>query len=350
MAPLDAGPWLAAVSADSPAGPNLEFDPDFAALERSAQGKPEQQYGKTIIPAEEPDWKEVEAQALALLERTRDLRILAHLAVARLHETGLPDYAEALQLTRELLETRWADIHPQLDAEDDNDPTLRANALLRLAHPGLVLRYLRDLPLASSPRLGHYSWRDIGIATGAIESDAKNKPTETVIRSAFQDSDNVRLQSLRDAALLAAEAAAAIPAVFNANSGHGTGPDFDELNKLLKDIARVIERHAVFPAEAEAPPTADAAEEPSAATAAPPVTTRSGPVTAAQLTEVTNRADALRLLDLVTQYYERFEPSSPLPLLIDRARRLADKNFLDVLRDMAPAAVDQAQIVVGKPQ
>ena len=70
-------------------------------------------------------------------------------------------------------------------------------------------------------------------------------------------------------------------------------------------------------------------------------------VTAAALTEVTTRADALRLLDLVCQYYQRNEPSSPLPFLIGRARRLADKNFLDILRDMAPEGLSQAQNITG---
>ncbi len=73
-------------------------------------------------------------------------------------------------------------------------------------------------------------------------------------------------------------------------------------------------------------------------------------MTAAALTEVTSRADALRLLDLVCQYYRKNEPSSPLPLLIERARRLAEMNFLDVLRDLAPEGLGQAQIVVGTPQ
>ena len=41
-------------------------------------GKPEQQYGDTIVAAEGPDWKEVQAQSLVLLERSRDLRILGN--------------------------------------------------------------------------------------------------------------------------------------------------------------------------------------------------------------------------------------------------------------------------------
>jgi type VI secretion system protein ImpA len=349
VAPLDSGAWLAAVSDASPTGPNLEFDPDFAALERAAQGKPEQQYGDTIIAAEEPDWKDVEAQAVALLERTRDLRVLGHLAVARLHLSGLIEYAEVLALVRQLLETWWNEIHPQLDPEDDNDPTLRANALLRIGHPGLVLKFIRDMPLASSPRLGHYSWRDVGVATGAIPSEARDKPTETVIRSAFQDTDAARLASLRIAAETTGKEATAISAVFDARSGYGNGPDYSELIKLAGEVARMIERYAIAPAEDEA--TAPAAAEGAAGAAGPTpdTATRPGRLTAAALTEVTTRTDALRLLDLVCDYYRKNEPSSPLPLLIARARRLAEKDFLDILRDLAPDGLGQAQNVVGTP-
>jgi type VI secretion system protein ImpA len=348
MPPLDSGAWLAAVSDTSPTGPNLEFDPDFAALDRAAQGKAEQQYGDTIIAAEEPDWKDVAAQAVALLERTRDLRVLGHLAVARLHISGLAEYAEVLALTHQLLETWWDEIHPQLDPEDDNDPTLRANALLRLSHPGLVLKFIRDMPLASSPRLGNYSWRDVGVATGAIPSDARDKPSETVIRSAFQDSDAARLTSLRGAAEQAGKEAAAISAVFDARIGYGTGPDYTELVKLAGEVARMIERYAAVSAESEA--GAPVAAEPEASPAGTMAEHRTPParMTAAAVSEVSTRAEAVRLLDLVCEYYRKNEPSSPLPLLIERARRLAEMNFLDILRDLAPDGLSQAQNIMGK--
>ena len=117
---------------DAPAGENLENDGAFGALEGATRGKPEQQHGDLIIPAEDPDWKEVDAQAVALLAVTRDLRILQYLAVARLHLRGLTGFAEVLRVVRTQLEANWAYVHPQLDPEDDNDPTLRANALAGL--------------------------------------------------------------------------------------------------------------------------------------------------------------------------------------------------------------------------
>ena len=354
MPPFDADGLLAAVSDDQPSGPDLEFDADFGALERAAQGKPEQQFGSTIIPGEDPEWKEVVALSGPLLERSRDLRVLAHLAVARLHLEGLPAFAEVLAAMRALLDAQWDTVHPQLDAEDDNDPTLRANAMLRIAHPGTVLKHLRGAPLASSPRLGQYSWRDAALATGEIEGDPEaEKPSETTIRSAFQDTDPARLMALREAVTQAAESASGIGSVFDSRAGYGTGPDLGDLIKLLRQIGRTIERYAILGDAGEGPAetpveeiaTGDIGGVPmaSAAVAARPA----GGVAAASLTEVTTRADALRLLDLVCRYYQRYEPSSPLPLLIERARRLADKDFMEILRDLAPDGLMQAQNIIG---
>lgn len=351
MAPFDAEELIADIAADQPAGPNLEFDPDFIALDRAAQGKPEQQFGSTIIPAEDPDWQEVAAQAAALLARTRDLRVLAHLAVARLHLEGLPAFADVLAATARLLAERWAEVHPQLDPEDDNDPTLRANALLRVAHPGWVLRHLRVMPLARSARAGQFSWRDAAAAIGAIEvEDAAEKPSETTIRAAFQDSDPAQLHALNAAALTAAEAAAAIGAAFDNNAGYGTGPALDDLTKLLDDLSRTILRYATLDAAA---PAAEAAAQPEATGAgagagALPSADRPIATALAWPAEITTREEALRLLDLVCRYYRRYEPSSPLPLLIERARRLAEKDFLEILRDLAPDGVMQAQAIIGE--
>ena len=348
---LDSTVPLPDISADEPCGPNLEFDGDFTEFERLSTGKPEQQYGTTIVPAEEPEWKDVIAAGSALLERTYDLRVMAQMAVARLQREGAPGYADALALIRQTLETRWATVHPQLDPDDDNDPTLRANALLAVSASARVLRYLRTMPLARSARAGAVSWRDVAVASGAIEAEADvEKMTDAVLAAAFRETDPARLAALREAIASSLDSAAAIPAAFNEQAGYGTGPDFTELVKLLRDIKQTIERHAV-PAEAAATP----AEEPAAAETDDPPATRprdavmsEAAMSIASLGPVTSRADAVHLLDLVIEYYTRNEPSSPLPLLIARARRLADKGFLDLMRDLAPDGVAQAERIVGE--
>ena len=64
---------------------------------------------------------------------------------------------------------------------------------------------------------------------------------------------------------------------------------------------------------------------------------------AARFAPVRSRAEVIRLLDLVCDIDERYEPSSPLPMLLQRARGLVDKNFLEILRDLAPDGLTQAQ-------
>jgi type VI secretion system protein ImpA len=67
---LDVDKLLQPITEAEPAGPNLEYDAAFTALEKAAAGKPEQQMGGTIVPAEPPDWNAVFEQSLTLLART----------------------------------------------------------------------------------------------------------------------------------------------------------------------------------------------------------------------------------------------------------------------------------------
>src|SRR5579859_7047680 len=97
MPVADLDSLLSPVPGNDPCGADLEYgDPAFAALDRAAQGKPEQQIGSTIIPAEPPDWKAVGRQAAELFAKSKDLRIAVHFAKALLHTDGLKGFADGL--------------------------------------------------------------------------------------------------------------------------------------------------------------------------------------------------------------------------------------------------------------
>ena len=53
---------------------------------------------------------------------------------------------------------------------------------------------------------------------------------------------------------------------------------------------------------------------------------------------VRSQPEALAMMGEVASFYRGREPSSPLPLLLDRARSLAGQDFLAVLEAMLPAA------------
>ena len=62
---------------------------------------------------------------------------------------------------------------------------------------------------------------------------------------------------------------------------------------------------------------------------------------------IRTREDAVRALDAVITFFQNTEPSSPVPLFIERAKRLIAKNFLDVLQDIVPDALNAAKAAGG---
>ena len=62
---------------------------------------------------------------------------------------------------------------------------------------------------------------------------------------------------------------------------------------------------------------------------------------------ITSNQDVLKALDMIIAYYTQSEPSSPVPLLIKRAKRLVGKSFVDIIRDLSPDAMSQVKMVSG---
>ena len=156
MAPLDSTPRCPIIGRRSPAGDNLEFDPAFAELERLAQGKPEQQYGKTIVPAEDPDWKVGRRQPpRTLMERTYDLRVMTHLAVGPAASGAASQgYAETLGLIRQVLADAVGAGAPATRSRGRQRPDAARQRAARWPSPIRVMRVLRYMPLARSARAG----------------------------------------------------------------------------------------------------------------------------------------------------------------------------------------------------
>ena len=46
-------------------------------------------------------------------------------------------------------------------------------------------------------------------------------------------------------------------------------------------------------------------------------------------------------------FLERVEPSNPAPILIRRAQGLLDRNFLEIIQNLAPEALAELQKLAG---
>jgi len=54
----------------------------------------------------------------------------------------------------------------------------------------------------------------------------------------------------------------------------------------------------------------------------------------------------VRALDAIADYYRRKEPSSPVPVVLKRAREWVSLDFLTILQDIVPNGMDDARRIL----
>ncbi|MDH5540937.1 MAG: type VI secretion system protein TssA [Rhizobacter sp.] len=327
MTALPVEELLAPLGDTAPCGDDLEYDPAFVALEVASRGKPEQQFGDKVIPAEEPDWRGVHEQALALARRTRDLRVAVLLARSGARVHGIAAYADGLALIAGLLERHWPHVYPLLDTDDGDDSTMRMNALAPLADAGSGVNDLRHASVGAGRTA--ITVRQIELAFGKIDPRADEAaPSPEGVLQALR-SHEAQTPGLIAALQQVGAQIAAIESTLGDKVGGAAGPDMG----ALRALARILSTAATQAGGAEAA----GAEVPEGA---PP-----GQVAAPG--SMNSREDVIRTLDRVCDWIERHEPTNPAPLLIRRAQRLMHKNFMEIIRDLVPDGIDQVEKIAG---
>ncbi len=332
---------LQPVSPTEPCGSDISYDPAMHQLETLLLGKPETQFSA----AEEPEWEKLESLGVALIGRSKNLRVAMILCLALLKTEGLPGFRDGIALIRELLERYWEPLFPKLDPDDNNDPTERVNILTPLVTPlgafddpmQFQLR-LREAKLSHSPRVGSFSLAEIVAPTGA---DGKAGPDAGQAEAAFRDTPPERLEGTGQAIIEAAASAREIDAFLTATIGADRAMDWAPLLHTLEELRKALAPYLSGPAAAPIIGAQPAAAGASAAAASAP---------AAPSGAIQSRQDVVSAIDRICEYYKRAEPSSPVPLLLQRARRLVEKGFLEIIGDLSPEALGPLHTMTGVKQ
>jgi len=334
-------PWLEPVSEDEPCGPDLEYDNDFLALTQAAAGKPETQFA----PAEPPDWRAVFSQAEELNARSRDLRIANLWLRARLRLEGFATLAPGLRLFEQLLTRWWDELHPR---PEDGDAFARVNVLNELTSLEATLGDVRASLVLNDRGIGQVSVRDIEIAVGDLaprddESPPSRGQIESMLADAVADNPQVNTQ--------ASDALAALDALIDCLStrlGYGEQPDFSALRNMLDNVAAVSPSPVSIGADSDdlAGMLNDLGIDDSAG-GGDDAPVRRGRGGGGALGAIESRADAVRAIELVCAYLDKHEPTNPAADLLRRAQRLIDRNFLQLVREFAPEAVNEVARMLG---
>ncbi len=295
--PFDCAVLLAPVSGDKLCGEALDehalYD-DFRKLSSSPS---------------RPDWGRYLDRATALSQASRDLRAWIWLTRASLCADGVPGLAAGLRLMSDGLARYWDELPPQ--HADEADPSerfmTRLSALTQLG----VTNYQCNLDQLQ----GH--GRNLADLRADLDLMVAKAAPDAATRAAIDD---------------ARAATEAIARLFAERFGPGRDPQLG-FEVVLDKLKAIEPKFGDAPAAARgAPDRPVPANLPAAAQAMGPVGTRD---------------DVVRALDLVLEYYKGNEPSSPVPLLVQRAKRLVPMSFFDAMKELAPAGLKERQAVSG---
>jgi type VI secretion system protein ImpA len=308
------------ISADAPCGADLEDTQLLAGFDAYRL------FGSDMPLPRETPWREIRDKSLAALGQSQDLRLLAHLAAARVRTEGLGGFTATATVMDRWLRERWDLVFPRVT----EDALLRKNALNCFADRMAVVDALRRAPIVSHRQLGSYSLRDLELASGELKPTEvdKSPPNSAQIEAALTATPTEELTTRAAAVTAAGVALRNVVATMQGKSGFESAPDFDPLLKPLTRIEKVLGDHLQTRGVAAPAPSAGG---------------ESDVVTGA----IKSRQDAVRAIDAAATFFRNNEPSSPVPLLLDRAKRLVSKSFLEVLEDIAPDTLNEVKKISG---
>jgi type VI secretion system protein ImpA len=320
------------ISVDGPCGTDLEDGPVLGRFNGYRV------FGRDTAweqMEQQPDWAQIRAESLGALATSKDLRVLAHLAAASLRTDGIGLFCGTLAVAADWLEQFWDSLHPGLD----EDGVFRRNALSCFSDRVAIIDALRRAPLVISRAHGTFNLRDIDLAQAQLAATPDTPtPQDAAISAAFAEIAFNELNAIQAAIAGALQAIRRIEVKTTETGGLERAPDLESLRKNLSRIDKFLQ------SKQAAHPTAQTA---SAGAAVRPDDQAASGTSGGSLGAVRSRQDAVRVLDAVAKFFSENEPSSPIPMFVERAKRLVAKNFLEVLEDVAPDAVTQARKAGG---
>lgn len=336
------------ISSDDPCGSDLDVDGDLPFLNYFASVEPlfptsyfETRNANGEIARFDPksiNFEQHFEAAKPLLERTRDLRLVVLLSKLSILNRDLKGFLTGLEAIVALLDQNWEDVHPRAES---GDYQFRGVAIEALDVLPTVVMPLQFVPLVNHRRFGAVTYRSYLLARGDVaasgtEQDALDLGT---IDRVMADADVEHIRAVNaDLARLVA-AVEGIGSIFSDKAGQPVS--LERLRAGSRAMSEWMSSVLVRRDPTAAPSTAGLVEAETAAGDGNPISQDGN-------SRVTSTATAAAALAAVAEYFARTEPSSPALLLVRQAEKMLGRSFVEVMRMLVPAHVEQAAIQIGR--
>lgn len=325
---LDLETLLSPVSEESPAGEDLAYDPERAEIEQAFERPVSVDVTGAAESAGDIDWRAITRLIEQQSSRTKDIWLAVYLCRAGARSGDLAILETGAEYLAGLCERFWEPMHPSLE---DYGFQGRKGPCESLANMGAFLVPLRQVVLLRHPRLGAYTGADFE----RFKANAEAEDGYGMFRAALAEISSDDILAIGERLAKIEAAIRRTDAILDANAGGETGANFAATYETLGALRRAVLSFGPSP-EPEADP-GDAEAEPAAGprTDGPRVPGR-----------IDSREEVIRALEAIGDYYRRREPSSPVPIILQRIRGWVDAEFLDILADIAPDSMAEFKRVL----
>lgn len=330
------------LSDENVCGINLEDDASFQNFFFTAQGTPERYDGENALPAESPDWRTLKDEALSFLEQTKDIKLISVLAQAVLNTEGIEAFSICLKGLSALIKEEWGAFYPPLD-EDDGDPLERISSLAYL-NDDFIVKSLKSTPMASAKGLGHITLESINDAVSGYRNADFSL---SQIKGIFQKINSEELQLLHNSLTYSLESLHNINQCFIDEAGYEYTVNFERTTDVIQQLLTSLEKYTDVASEKKyendgenTSSTADEIDKQYSDIKQQSSNMRDESKPSSKSKgAVESREDVEKCLNLINDYYARYEPSSPIPVLMNRALKLVNKDFMEIMKNLYPDAL-----------
>jgi type VI secretion system protein ImpA len=351
---MDLDQLLEPISGDNPCGE----EGSLFALEEIVKVQGVGVIAGAEIDAVEPNWLDLNEKSLEHFKTCKHLRTALFISLAAMKRQGVTGFRDGLLLTKGMIERYWDTMYPALDPDESmGDPDgwmERENILNDMSAPlstaGDTMKFLqrlRETPLTNSRQLGRFSLRDIQAAQAAGSDESSDAPKMSLILGAFEDTPLADLEAMYGALTESLATLDGIKSALREKLSQSTPPTFANLAGMLQDMKKPVhnelDRRGYFADTSADEDPGDTALADDAAGGAE-VAAKRGDMGSAG---INTRQDVLKAFDLIYKYYNKNEPSSPVPLIMKRAERLVTANFFDIISDLSPGALSDIETITG---
>ncbi|HTO85594.1 MAG TPA: type VI secretion system protein TssA [Methylomirabilota bacterium] len=327
---------LAPIAGDNPSGADVSFEQIYEDIkEARRQDDPTLSQGDWKAELKVASWPKARDLCIEVLsQRSKDLQVAAWLTEALGQLYGFAGLGDGFALIEKLLADFWDTLYPEADG---GDLDLRA-ARIAWINRNLPLQ-IRFIPVTAEGKFGWVKWqesRDVdNLARQSAEAAQtaldEGKINGEIFARAVANTPGAFYQELLEQLGACKTALDALIARIDERFGNDA-PSLMDARSAVEDCLKLATRIATDKGllTADEAPAAEGGEEAAAADGTPgaAVASRgaSGPIA--------SRADALRRLAEVAEYFRRAEPHSPVAYLADRAMRWGNMTLDQWLQEM----------------